>query len=67
MATILDQRPTGDGYDVRFETAGQAHTLHWPAQPTEKEIAEALLRFEEQIVARTGNNNEEGDYGLFDW
>lgn len=50
MATILSQRATIDGYDVRFETAGEAHTLHFAEQPSEPDIAEAILLYEQRMI-----------------
>jgi hypothetical protein len=47
MTTILDSRQTGDGWDVRFVGSdGQAHVLHWPSQPTEAQVTEAIAAFE---------------------
>ena len=56
MATILNERASCDGWDVRILTAGQAHTLHFVAQPTDAErddvIAEFEKRMTDEIVAK---------------
>jgi hypothetical protein len=53
MATILDQRPVGDGYDVRILTGGEAHVLHFTAQPDEQTLTETVRGFELQLLAQT--------------
>lgn len=67
---ILSQRPTGDGYDVRILMCGEAHTLHFPAQPTQETIDEAVLQFEQrrldEIAQAAGVTQEDGDVLLFD-
>lgn len=69
MATILNQGPTGDGYDVRFVTAGQAYVLHFAAQPSADALQDALLRFEQRlmddIAAAMDTDREEGDVLLY--
>jgi hypothetical protein len=50
MATILDQRPTGDGYDVRILTGGEAYVLHFIAQPDVDTLAEAIRAFEARLI-----------------
>ena len=68
MATILDQRPTIDGYDVRFLTAGEAHVLHFRSQPDETTLTEAIKAFEQRILddAARQIGREEGEHGLRD-
>jgi hypothetical protein len=70
MATILRQGAIGDGYDVRFETAGEAHTLHFTEQPSESDIAEAILMFEQRMIdavaAALSLDEETGDVFLWD-
>ena len=53
MATILDQRVTGDGYDVRILTGGAAHVLHFTVQPDAQTLTEAVRDFELQLLAQT--------------
>ena len=60
MATILSERPTGDGYDVRFLTAGQAHTLHFASPPSEADLAAALTAFETRLLDAAVDETEEG-------
>ena len=69
MATILSQGATIDGYDVRFLTAGQAHTLHFRSQPDETTLTDALDAFERRImddIEQRKSLREEGEHGLFD-
>ena len=69
MATILNQRPTIDGYDVRFLTGGEAHVLHFRSQPNETTLADALDAFERRImddIEQRKSLREEGEHGLFD-
>ena len=53
MATILDQRPVGDGYDVRILTGAEAHVLHFTVQPDEQVLIEVIRDFELQLLAQT--------------
>ena len=70
MATILSQRTMTDGYDVRFETAGEVHTLHFTTQPSEADIAAAILLFEQRMIDAVATamslDEEGGDVLLFD-
>jgi len=50
MATILDQHATGDGYDVRILTAGEAYTLHFVVQPNATELSDAVETFEKRLI-----------------
>lgn len=50
MAVILDQRPVGDGYDVRISTAGRNFTLHFRSQPSDAERDEHIKLHEWQLM-----------------
>lgn len=53
MATILDRRPVGDGYDVRILTGGEAHVLHFASQPEADALTEAIRAFEARLLDAT--------------
>lgn len=52
-----------DGWNVRVETAGRSHWLHFLSDPTEQQITEAVIAFEQQLfaeaVAKQIDENEE--------
>jgi hypothetical protein len=70
MAEILRQGPTGDGYDVRIITAGEAHTLHFTDHPSEADIAAVILLFEQRMIDAVAEklalDEETGDVLLWD-
>jgi hypothetical protein len=51
MTTILDQHPTGDGYDVRFVASnGQEYTIRFLSKPTKADIKAEIRNFERLIA-----------------
>lgn len=52
MAEILRQASTGDGYDVRFASDGQAYVLHFAATPDAGTVAAALAQYEAMLAER---------------
>jgi len=58
MATILEQHLVGDGYDVRILTAGQAHVLHFVAQPSAGDLADAIDAFERRLIEQTVSDHK---------
>lgn len=51
MATILNERPTCDGYDVRLIASdAQAYTLHFASQPSALEVDAAIADLEARLA-----------------
>jgi len=64
VATIIKERVTSDGYDVKFATGGQVHTLHFRETIEENDKAEAIRQYEWRLLdeAISGNGLDEEEY-----
>lgn len=65
-SAIIRSAATGDGWDVRFVTAGQAQVLHFVSQPSEVALADAITAFELRLVDAAMTETEEGAGELFE-